>query len=209
VFAATPSHKTFDLGSASKHTLALEASVFLRTESGIRPVCSLQPGDLIFDYSGQLLEVLSTECQFEEAIGLGSGSTLFVTQDQLLLCNHFLCSALFGYTEVLLKAKDLEDCNIGCLHGNPKELISIRFSSEAIIEIGGWNLVSSSSGSIQLENQKKGRIAPGIQSNGAVPHKEAVMVPTSAIRPILTRTQTVILSGAEVVSRPQRRRPAV
>jgi hypothetical protein len=178
----------------------------VETPAGLRPVRDLRVGDFVQAAAGNLVRVAEihsyTQCDNMVALpGAPSSPAAVVSCDQLLVCRHFLCKALFGAPSVLLHAGAVTGPGVRPAFGSSQTLYDLRFETPTVLRIGGYEFYFCSSAALDCGAVDSGWAGGDGHSDGRGPHFGIAQGPDLPAQPVLTKEQARQLCDAGVIFR--------
>jgi hypothetical protein len=119
--------------------------VELSTDHGVAPVSGVRAGAVLRGADGAKMAVLGCHaapvCGAAVGLPTGPGRAPFVVgAEMLLLCDHFLCAALFGQRQVAVRAGDLDSPAVQ--HSDPPAapMFCIEVPTGSVIAVAGYRI---------------------------------------------------------------------
>jgi hypothetical protein len=178
----------------------------IATPVGVRPVHDLRVGDLVQASGGNWAKVTEVRhsTQTDNVVALPeapSSPAAVVSCDQLLVCRHFLCKALFGAPSVLLHAGAVTGPGVRPAVGSSQTLYDLRFETPTILRIGGYEFYFCSSAARDCGAVDSGWAGGDGHSDGRSSHSGIAQGPDLPAQPVLTKEQARQLCDAGVIFR--------
>ena len=134
------------LGSTEVSSGEFCGEMLLETSQGRRAVSALKTGDKLHTISGQCVRVVGIRSGIENSHcislpGTSIAQSVIVSINQLMHCQHFLCSALFGRPDTYFSAGDVTGPSVCILRGIGRQFYRLVLETTAIIPVGGYEFV--------------------------------------------------------------------
>jgi hypothetical protein len=118
----------------------------IETEDGPCRAGDIRPGQKVRRSDGKLCKVVSvTHCdptdRWVSLPAKGSDARLIVAANQPLICRHFLCAALFGATEAVLRTGDLVGSQVKPSDGAWHRLVQLTLEGAETVTLGGYEFL--------------------------------------------------------------------
>ena len=119
------------------------AETMFDTLDGPRLARDIRPGQALRGSDGRQVQVtaVSQSAPTDRWVSLPialSETRLIVAADQPLICRHFLCAALFGATEAIVRPGDLVGSRVQPSHGAELRLVRLELDGQATLALGGY-----------------------------------------------------------------------
>ena len=127
----------------------LSGAVVVRTRGGVAPVSQLASGDVLLAANDTAAPVMSCSALVlpGPAVRLpakAGGAEVLLGMETLLLCNHFLCAALFGQREVAIRVGDvLAPVAAQVPARGPASMYRIETRAGAVLDLGGYRCLAA------------------------------------------------------------------